>query len=82
MTQAIAGELKRQIFTRVTATGDTPVVVAFPGLKDDSIILASLAIVGGTPSALVPVAKDVSAGTVSLAAASGDTSQYDIIYLA
>lgn len=82
MTQAIAGMLKRQIIGQITANGTSEVTLSVPNLEEDSILIASLNTVGGTPAGAPYIStKDVSGNSVGFKAAAGDTSVYDIIYL-
>lgn len=80
--QNTAGAIKRQIIGQITANGTTEVTISVPNLKEDSILIASLNTVGGTPAAQPYVStKNVSTDTVGFKAAAGDTSVYDIVYL-
>ena len=82
MTQAIAGQLKRQIIGQITANETTEVTISVPNLKADSIVFASLNTVGGTPAGQPYIStKNVGTDTVGFKAATGDTSVYDIVYL-
>lgn len=78
-----AGAIKRQIVGQITANGTTAVSITVPNLKEDSILLPSLNTVGGTPDGAPYVfSKNVTTGAVEFKSAAGDTSVYDIVYLA
>ena len=82
MTQAIAGLIKRSIVGQITANGSTEVTISVPNLSADSVVIASLNTVGGTPAGAPYIStKDTSTDTVGFKAAVGDTSVYDILYL-
>lgn len=71
------GDLGRMGGKTFTANGTTPVVISFPSITANSIVLYGLNTVGGTVGAL-PTTKTITPGTgFTVAATASDTSIYN-----
>ena len=74
------GLTRRNIVGQITANGTSEVTLTVPNLDADTILIASLNTIGGTPAGAPYVStKNTSTNSVGFKAAAGDTSVYDIV---
>lgn len=78
----IPNDIKRFKIGKITANGTTEVTITAPKLELDSVIIASLNTVGGTPAAVYISTKTPSTGVIGFKSAASNTSVYDIYVFA